>query len=72
MDVEVDWADGIAQEGLADWYGPTIKVGDGGSSTTTDSSGTYETTLTEDDLPSVPFIAALLISSIVAIARRQR
>ena len=72
MDVEVIWADGIAQDDLADWYGPTIIVGDGGSSTTPDSSGNDETTLTEDDLPSVPFIVALLVTSIVALARRQR
>ena len=72
MDVEVIWADGIAQDGLADWYGPTIIVGDGGSVTTPDSSGNDETTLTEDDLPSVPLIVALLVTSIVAIARRQR
>ncbi|MFL2941910.1 MAG: PKD domain-containing protein [Candidatus Poseidoniales archaeon] len=72
MDVEVVWADGIAQSGLADWYGPTIKVGDGGSSSTPEASGDNETSLTEDDLPSITFVAALMATSLVAITRRQR
>ena len=72
MDVEVEWADGIAQLGLADWYGPTIKVGDGGSSNSPDTSGDNETTLTEDDLPSIKFVVVILVTSLVAIARRQR
>ncbi len=71
MDVEVVWADGISQPGLADWYGPTIKVGDGGS-TNLDNSGDNETTLTEDDLPSIQFVVVLLVTSLVAITRRQR
>ena len=72
MDVEVVWADGIAQSGLADWYGPTIKVGDGGSSNNPETSDDNETSLTEDDLPSITFVTALLVTSLVAITRRQR
>ena len=27
LDVTVFWADGVPQDGLADWYGPTVYVG---------------------------------------------
>ena len=27
LDITVIWADGVAQEGLSDWYGPTVYVG---------------------------------------------
>ena len=72
LDITVIWEDGVAQEGLSDWYGPTVYVGtDDGDEKADD--GVPETLSDEDTgLPSVSIFVSVIIASIVAISRRQR
>ena len=70
LDITVIWADGIAQGNMADFYGPTVNVGGDG---TEDSE--VKPSLDEGDvsgLPSISFFVTLLITSLIAINRRQR
>jgi len=71
LDIEVFWTDGIPQDGLDDWYGPTIIVGGGNSNLDEDKE---ETDLpSSGDLSSISIIVTLLITSLIAIvSRRQR
>ena len=71
LDITVIWADGIEQEGLSDWYGPTVYVGTDDEDKANEES--LETPSDEDTgLPSVSIFASVIIASIVAMSRRQR
>ena len=71
LDITVIWADGVPQEGLSDWYGPTIYVGTIDQENT--DTGIPEPSIEEDTgLPSLSFVVALIVTSLVAISRRQR
>ena len=76
LDITVFWADGVPQPGLGDWYGPTIYVGvDPTEEENSDDSnnGVPEPISEEDEgLPSLTILAALMITSLVAVNRRQR
>ena len=72
LDITVIWADGEPQGGLSDWYGPTIHVGTDGEEEKTDT-GIPEPSAEEDaGLPSLSILVALIVTSLVAISRRQR
>ena len=72
LDITVIWADGEPQGGLSDWYGPTIYVGTDGEEERTDT-GIPEPSVEEDaGLPSLSILVALIVTSLVAISRRQR
>ena len=69
LDITVIWADGIAQENMADFYGPTVNVGGDGTEPTEE----IPLEAVEDSgLPSISLIVTLLITSLIAIGRRQR
>ena len=71
LDITVIWADGIEQDGLSDWYGPTVYVGTDDEDKANEES--LETPSDEDTgLPSVSIFASVIIASIVAMSRRQR
>ena len=71
IDIIVVWKDGT-DRGLDDFYGPTVNVGQEGSSSEGEN-GTEETsTESSDDLPSLSLLASTLILSLIAISRRQR
>ena len=71
IDVKVIWMDGV-DRGLDDFYGPTVNVGQDGTSSSEKSE--TEDTMTEstDDLPSISILVSILLVSIVALSRRQR
>ena len=72
LDITVIWADGEPQGGLSDWYGPTIYVGTDDEEEKTDT-GIPEPSAEEDaGLPSLSIVVALIVTSLVAISRRQR
>ena len=72
LDIEVFWTDGIPQDGLDDWYGPTIIVG-GGNVNSDENKEETQLPMSSDDLPSISVIVTLLITSLIAIvSRRQR
>ena len=69
LDITVIWADGIAQDNMADFYGPTVNVGGDG----TDVPDEKPLEEVEDSgLPSISVFITLLITSLIAITRRQR
>jgi hypothetical protein len=69
LDITVIWADGIAQDNMADFFGPTVNVGEDG----TEATELNPLDEVEDSgLPSITFFATLLITSLIAISRRQR
>ena len=73
LDITVVWTDGVPQDGLADWYGPTVYVGVDQS---VDHSNT-ENKIPEPDeeesgLPSISLVLALTVTLLVAVSRRQR
>ena len=72
LDITVIWADGEPQGGLSDWYGPTIYVGTDDEEEKADT-GIPEPSAEEDaGLPSLSILVALIVTSLVAISRRQR
>ena len=72
LDITVIWADGEPQGGLSDWYGPTIYVGTDDEEEKPDT-GIPEPSAEEDaGLPSLSILVALIVTSLVAISRRQR
>ena len=72
LDITVIWADGEPQGGLSDWYGPTIYVGTDDEEEKADT-GIPEPSAEEDaGLPSLSILVALMVTSLVAISRRQR
>ena len=72
LDITVIWEDGDAQEGLSDWYGPTVYVGTDDEEEKVDD-GAPETPSEEDTgLPSISILVSVIIASLVAISRRQR
>ena len=69
LDITVIWADGIAQDNMADFYGPTVNVGGDGTDIL------EEKPLEEVDdsgLPSISLLVTLLVTSLIAVSRRQR
>jgi len=72
LDITVIWADGVPQGGLSDWYGPTIYVGVDDSEDNSDDEGAPKTPEEESGLPSLSMVVALIVTSLVAINRRQR
>ena len=73
MDVTVFWADGVAQDGLADWYGPTVYVGQE-DEPVDDNTQPPEEVVEPDSspLPSISVVVSLVTLSLLAVLRRQR
>ena len=73
LDITVIWADGVPQDGLADWYGPTVYVGVDNS---VDDSEPEDKIPEPDDeesaLPSISLALVLTVTLLVAVSRRQR
>ena len=69
LDITVIWADGIAQDNMADFYGPTVNVGGDGTETT-DETALEE--VEDSGLPSISLFISLLVTGLIAISRRQR
>ncbi len=74
LDITVFWADGIPQPGLGDWYGPTIYVGvdPDAEENSDDSNNVAPEPISDEGLPSLTILAALMVPTLVAISRRQR
>ena len=71
IDVKVIWMDGV-DRGLDDFYGPTVNVGQDGTSSSEQSETEDTMTESSDDLPSISILVSILLLSIVALSRRQR
>ena len=71
IDVKVIWIDGV-DRGLDDFYGPTVNVGQDGTSSSEQSETEDTMTESSDDLPSISILVSILLLSIVALSRRQR
>lgn len=71
IDVKVIWMDGV-DRGLDDFYGPTVNVGQDGTSSSEQSETEDTMTESSDDLPSISILVSILLVSIVALSRRQR
>ena len=71
IDVKVIWIDGV-DRGLDDFYGPTVNVGQEGSSSEGENGAKETSTESSDDLPSLSLLVSLLLLSIIAVSRRQR
>jgi hypothetical protein len=69
LDITVIWEDGIVQDNMADFYGPTVNVGGDGNETP-DEKPLDE--VEDSGLPSISVFITLLITSLIAISRRQR
>jgi len=73
LDVTVIWADGVPQDNLADWYGPTIYVGvDDSIDDSEPEDKIPEPDGEESGLPSISLVLALAVTLLVAVSRRQR
>ena len=73
LDVTVIWADGVPQDNLADWYGPTIYVGVDDSIVDSEPEDKIpEPDGEESGLPSISLVLALAVTLLVAVSRRQR
>lgn len=73
LDVTVIWADGVPQDDLADWYGPTIYVGvDDSIDDSEPEDKIPEPDGEESGLPSISLVLALAVTLLVAVSRRQR
>jgi hypothetical protein len=72
LDVTVFWADGDPQAGLADWYGPTIYVGQ--EDDPVDNTQPPEVVEPDDSSPlsSISVVVSLVTLSLLAVLRRQR
>ena len=71
IDVKVIWMDGV-DRGLDDFYGPTVNVGQDGTSSSEQSETEDTITESSDNLPSISILVSILLLSIVALSRRQR
>ena len=71
IDVKVIWIDGV-DRGLDDFYGPTVNVGQEGSSSEGENGAEETSTESSDDLPSLSLLVSVLFLSIIAVSRRQR
>ena len=72
LDVTVIWADGVPQDDLADWYGPTIYVGVDDSIDDSEPEDKIPEPDEESGLPSISLVLALTVTLLVAVSRRQR
>ena len=70
LDITVIWADGIVQDNMIDFYGPTVNVGDDETDTLVEEKPLEE--VDDSGLPSISILVTLLITSLIAISRRQR
>ena len=70
LDITVIWADGIVQDNMTDFYGPTVNVGDDETDTLVEDKPLEE--VEDSGLPSISILVTLLITSLIAISRRQR
>jgi hypothetical protein len=70
LDITVIWADGIVQDNMTDFYGPTVHVGDDETDTLVEEKPLEE--VDDSGLPSISILVTLLITSLIAISRRQR
>ena len=73
LDITVFWADGVPQDGLADWYGPTVYVGQ--EDEPVDTNTQPPEVVEPDDprpLPSISVVVSLVTLSLLAVLRRQR
>ena len=60
IDVKVIWIDGV-DRGLDDFYGPTVNVGQDGTSSSEQSETEDTMTESSDDLPSVSILVSILL-----------
>ena len=72
LDVTVIWADGVPQDDLADWYGPTVYVGVDDSIDDSEPEDKIPEPDEESGLPSISLVLALAVTLLVAVSRRQR
>ncbi len=73
LDITVVWADGVPQDGLADWYGPTVYVGvDNSIDDSEPEDKIPEPDDEESGLPSISLALALTVTLLVAVSSRQR
>jgi hypothetical protein len=72
LDITVVWADGVPQDGLADWYGPTVYVGVDDSIDDSEPEDKIPEPDEESGLPSISLVLALTVTLLVAVSRRQR
>ena len=70
LDITVIWADGIVQDNMTDFYGPTVNVGGDETDTLVEEKPLEE--VDDSGLPSISILVTLLITSLIAISRRQR
>jgi hypothetical protein len=71
LDITVFWTDGVPQDGLADWYGPTVYVGQEASYV--DNMQPPEVVEPDSSpLPSISVVVSLVTLSLFAVLRRQR
>jgi len=72
LDITVVWADGVPQDGLADWYGPTVYVGVDDSIDDSKPEDKIPEPDEESGLPSISLVLVLTVTLLVAVSRRQR
>jgi len=70
LDITVFWADGVPQDGLADWYGPTVYVGQ--EDEPVDNTQPPEVVEPDSSLSSTSVVVSLVTLSLLAVLRRQR
>ena len=72
LDITVFWADGVPQDGLADWYGPTVYVGQEDEPVDTNTQPPEVVEPDSSPLPSISVVVSLVTLSLLAVLRRQR
>ncbi|MCH2619049.1 MAG: PKD domain-containing protein [Candidatus Poseidoniia archaeon] len=72
LDITVFWADGVPQDGLADWYGPTVYVGPEDELVDTNTQPPEVVEPDSSPLPSISVVVSLVTLSLLAVLRRQR
>ena len=72
LDITVFWADGVPQDGLADWYGPTVYVGQEDEPVDNTQPPPEVVEPDSSPLPSISVVVSLVTLSLLAVLRRQR
>ena len=72
LDITVFWADGVPQDGLADWYGPTVYVGQEDEPVDNTQSPPEVVEPDSSPLPSISVVVSLVTLLLLAVLRRQR
>ena len=72
LDITVFWADGVPQDGLADWYGPTVYVGQEDEPVDNTQPPPEVVEPDSSPLPSISVVVSLVTLSLLSVLRRQR